>query len=717
MRYHSYLIQSCVIAALLTGCCSTNLYEQTPACSLEDAGTTHIAVLSVAPWKKYRDLIQAQFNLTSDGALQQVLPTTADIEDKTLAALASRLKVGLASQSAAPPDLSKISFEGAPTSSTAPSLPGSTMTNTLGTNPMMRYWAASALYQEVQLLNRYLSDAAIQEDFYPYIVRLQVSFMPRTRNEPYDVYATISFFKGDFPRHIIYTNRPAAHVAHKENTPAADTNYPAARQLMDDLSATRKHDWVGNASTKDLRIIPLLVTDDIETAMESRSAERMSQLAFALQAAYQGVGAAADIQRIHDRLQSILAHDYNSQFTVARSSENTLRVRFGAAQQAAAHYAAIPQTHNVTVLLLAPKPAGGNDDWEKPDRLVHVVSRMSLVNVTTGKELGAEPNFLINKARDAMKARGIAGKLDDEQVSLVLRCIYANDYAAFDQLIGGPGNGLRGIHFRDSLWTDLVTFYGRSAYQTTSFEVPALRLPEILVPQTPVLIDDKKSAMTATIAGMTGVTPNEIAAAVKVKLLATGSITPQDFMIPATSVSGNEAGNQLVATFASIAATGQKIDGAPSVVLYGLSDPFSKPKRAARFIAELPCLYTLKVPGQPAFELSTTASTIVADKQGRGKVRVGLDIPKPTKGITLSLKGADFANVSCMPTNILSSNPACSNKMVITASGVITLELFNLSVNEKVTLGAADEDAKTAAPDIVLPVVQPAAISKKSDGK
>jgi len=34
---------------------------------------------------------------------------------------------------------------------------------------MLRYAAATALYQEVKLLNRYVQDAAIRKDYVPYV--------------------------------------------------------------------------------------------------------------------------------------------------------------------------------------------------------------------------------------------------------------------------------------------------------------------------------------------------------------------------------------------------------------------------------------------------------------------------------------------------------------------------------------------------------------------
>jgi hypothetical protein len=719
MYSRHYGIVSGLLAMCLAGGGCTDLYNPRQVSTLEEAGSTHMAVLSVAPWATYRDAIQPQFALTADGALQQVLPNTADYQQQILEAFAFRLKAGLPStstsattlthretglaptvksdvtQTVAPGDASKIDLGPAPTSGSASGLPGSALGTPLGFDPMMKYWAALALYQEVQLVNRYLRDAAISASYAPYLVRLQVTFMPRTRDEPYDVYSTISFFGGDFPDHVVYPRR------HWWQRP----RLPSAQALVDSLGKEGPP-WTGASSPDGVRIIPLLVTDDIETAIESRSVERVQQFALALEAMIQGVSAAADVQNSYDKLQAVVAHNYNSQFTVARASENTLRVRFGAAQQAAAHYAAIPQTHNVTLLVLVPKA----DLKCNPPRYVHLVSKMTMLDAKTGEELPA-PGTELDAIRKALRQHGITWNLDDEQVSLLSRCVFANDYRAFVQIIGDPNNhGLGGMHFRDALWTDLATLHGLNQYQTAIFELPVHEPRILLDPQTPVVMDDKKCGMTATIGGATDISPNELTARLKVTLKFKADDKPVDFSLPATALTFNEAANQLVATFASVAASGKTLVGQPTIELIKFPD---SAEGSSTKLKTFPCLYILKTPA-PTFDLATSASSVRADSQGRGKLQVHLTITKTEKGVTLTLKGADVASVTPVPDGILSTDKEDPSKLVVKKSGVITLDLYNLSPTEKVILGATDETAKTSAPDITLSVVESSGKSVKS---
>ena len=59
--------------------------------------------------------------------------------------------------------------------------------------PFLQYQTALSLYQEVQLLNSYVRNAARRSGYIPYIMRLQVTVLPFARNQPYDVYADIAF--------------------------------------------------------------------------------------------------------------------------------------------------------------------------------------------------------------------------------------------------------------------------------------------------------------------------------------------------------------------------------------------------------------------------------------------------------------------------------------------------------------------------------------------
>jgi hypothetical protein len=93
-----------------------------------------------------------------------------------------------------------------------------------------------------------------------------------------------------------------------------------------------------------------------------------------------GFGISADLERQLEQLKSLLGRDFNSLLTVARVSDNTLRVRLGA-QSAASGYAMVPRTHNITILLLIP------DCDAQP--VARIVAKSEVVDIETGVPLKA----------------------------------------------------------------------------------------------------------------------------------------------------------------------------------------------------------------------------------------------------------------------------------------------------------------------------------------
>ena len=66
--------------------------------------------------------------------------------------------------------------------------------NTGGTDidPVLKYQAAQALFQAVQLMNREVQFAATRDGYTPYLVQIKLGVIPYKRHLPYDVHARIS---------------------------------------------------------------------------------------------------------------------------------------------------------------------------------------------------------------------------------------------------------------------------------------------------------------------------------------------------------------------------------------------------------------------------------------------------------------------------------------------------------------------------------------------
>ena len=179
----------------------------------EEAGSTHVAVLSVARWDDYVKELQPNFALTAEDALARAGATTQDLEDKFVSSVSTALKLApptssvttshasgspeMRNEASGPGDVSKVATPTAAGAAVAPSsLPPAT--SVLATppmqEPMLQYSLATALFQEITLINRYVKDATALQNFDPYVVRMQVTLLPLARREPYDAYSTISFF-------------------------------------------------------------------------------------------------------------------------------------------------------------------------------------------------------------------------------------------------------------------------------------------------------------------------------------------------------------------------------------------------------------------------------------------------------------------------------------------------------------------------------------------
>jgi hypothetical protein len=208
---------------LLAGCQSAEdkLFKPRLAKSHYDAASTHVAVLSVAPWNDMVDKLQPGFTLTGDGALARSLPGTQLLMNQLLEATNASLRVALPTTSitraetntldqtgtAAPTETRNVTEEERSGPGTLPDLgpdpsggrkvadlPGLTLDpNKLENQAVLEYQTANALFQQVQILNNYVRYAVKRTGFTPYLVSLQVTVLPTARNEPYDVFADIAF--------------------------------------------------------------------------------------------------------------------------------------------------------------------------------------------------------------------------------------------------------------------------------------------------------------------------------------------------------------------------------------------------------------------------------------------------------------------------------------------------------------------------------------------
>jgi hypothetical protein len=229
------------LAALgLVACRTEGFHRETRAIDQRDAGVVHVTVLAVAPWSHYVDALSPRFSMTADEAVGRVVRDTRQSFESSQSSVSTGVSA-----------TEKPSTYGAPTGPDA--IKASNFTalpdRLKGPDAMMEVWTANSLYQEVQILNRVLRDAVIPTGFRPYLVRLQVSLMPRRRHQPYDAYTTLPFFAPEAA--------PSGAVARREVAPPSVS--------LRDAGTTGSPGGTGPV------VLPLLVTDNLESSLVSRS--------------------------------------------------------------------------------------------------------------------------------------------------------------------------------------------------------------------------------------------------------------------------------------------------------------------------------------------------------------------------------------------------------------------------------------------------------------
>lgn len=653
----------------------------------DEVGSAHVAVLSVARWEDCVEALQPTFKLTPEEALAQSVPTTRLAEEKFLDALAVRGRVALPgttftdttttiqapgqdaevdrrrTETTTSGDTSRASSGSSPAGSrTAAGLPPTTsvLGTPLGMDPLLKYWAATALYEEVQLINRSLKDAAIGDDYFGYVVRLQVSLLPRVRDLPYDADALVSVFLGD---------------------------------------------WGKTEEARGVRILPLLVTDDLEATIRSRSVDQVREIALALSATIHGVGVGGDLQKLNEELRTSLGRDLNATFTVARVSENTLRCRIGAQQTPVGGYALIPQTHTVSLLVLVPKSK--TDKQEPADRKLRLVCRTELKNVATGTSLPVRSRDETYAAvKKVLLWHGVPGAeiASAKEIGAIVHASTANDYPAFIKSLQAvtaitPDPDDRFL-FAEAIWVDVVSVRNGGHFSTASFQVPKSRTPALSADgQTPLLIDDGKNLLTANVRGGSDLRARDVVA----------TLVVGDKRFAATSVKLIDEGREIQLIFPSLAALKVPTTDCEAAKLEMLVPGKTGPAGTTGSVA---CRYLTKPDArQPGFKANAT-STYVISQNGTGTVQLVFDT-EPTSGSVMqfTVQGADVAEV--IPPTAATRN---GGVWKVASAGAVTLRLTNLTTLSQVRIKAVDAANKAELPEISLPVLEAAERSTHAVG-
>jgi hypothetical protein len=533
------LILACILTACISGRSSPAAFDKPVQFkSLQQAASVDITTLSVARWEDYAAALQAQFPITAASAYGLAVPLTSVSQNSVSQSLNAGLQIGFSTSkgSGASTNPATPSSALVPQTTAAPS-GVAVPSESIQTDPILAYTAASAIYQEVELLNRYIEDAALRFGYVPYVARVQVSAMPFARNESYDL--DLGLFSRCFGR---------------------------------------------DSQTSPAFVVPLLVTDDIERGQAQQSSQDIAQqLALPVAGSVHSLGLGGSINNLQDQVRAALSSNLNSLFMVASgASDNVLEVHFGAASNPTlnARYAMLSQTHNVTFVVLVRQQDAALEDgacapslsdkkisnwkdrpWDSGP-VVDVVSVAHLRNANTGTEIISKPGAALAKTRKVIE-RFTSDKLEDRISDGTLESLLT-------LVEGGSGANLRELQAplpttlnlnydkAQALWTELANSASYSEFRTIHFNLPLPTEHNYSQLQSVFVEDNCKDTANVTISGPGDLAPGQYTA----EMVVPGSGI--DYYIPATKLAQATSGAPWILTFSSLRGVAREVDSIAS---------------------------------------------------------------------------------------------------------------------------------------------------------
>lgn len=679
----------------------------------EEAGTVHVAVQSIARFDDaYTDQLQPHFELTSEQALSAISQTQISEMERLRALLA---EINLAGQKRTvtsertldkgevtketttektdPPDLSTTGAEPAAKTltNTAPAVIAG---RSVELDQSLRYRAAAALIQEIALFNRYVRDAAVSRGTIPYVVRLLVTVNPAARREPYDVYTTISFFSSAKPD----LRSEAAELS----------SYSAWRgQTIDAAEDALKSTIDTNACERAVEVIPLFVTDNLESSLNSAANERHLDGSGGASGFFANFAATLGLRaQAVDRDRSV-AQGLNGLTTISRLGNNTILARLGAAT-ANNQYEMVARTYNVTLLALIPTTASLQKvgvrwafppedffplKYTTPCSDLTFTAYSKLRDAVRGKEMPTAYQAHRERfIRDMARTWGASGTDAEKQLQHLLFLVEMGDYEQFSTRAKQLQTSLSDPAVRNVLWHDLVRLGHLSGRSYGKFQLPE-RTDSFFSNQDVTLFDNGK-VTTATLNGARNLTADGLNARIHAK---NGT---HEIWLDDTAVKISADRHRATFTFPSVKARLGSADGAT----------FSLTANKIESGARGDLITTNKVTPRTTYRLveeertpQPTKMAIGADSirlaSGAGDFAVAFTADKraPAPTVLVEITGATISGVA-------PSVPFAGGALAVPAQGNYVVSLKNLFADTPVRVRAVLDDGTTVVGEKTLTV-------------
>jgi hypothetical protein len=407
----------------------------------------------VTDWDDVASELQPSFKMDSATAFAAAIPNTQQLDERLYDALTANVQVALptttmtnTTKEVTNPETGEIETSvnndrtrktGSPPSAAALSPSGAAALaalsgQTLGDDPMLRYLAATALQQEVALLNRYIKDQVSWPGSQAFVIRLQLAVMPNARTMPYDIETDITLHAED--------EQSRARLALPSQVPLApgETLQGSAMASAADEIA-RRRDRCAAQSYDTIQVLPMIVTDNLEGLKAARSTDNVRQLALALVGTAGNVGASGQFARTMEELRRSEGRDTNSLLTVAKLSDDTVRVRLGAVQSPRYGRLMTPRNHFVSLVVLF-RPCVGKDRTGYEDngpRVLTAVTRTTFRDGDTGKALSYQNGTDRLRTQMAYVQRNFIGQFNYLELARMYQWATRQDRARFFEYVVG----------------------------------------------------------------------------------------------------------------------------------------------------------------------------------------------------------------------------------------------------------------------------------------
>lgn len=715
--------------------CSEKLYDEpTYSQSNYEAARILLSQRTLVAWDDIKDQLSPNFgSLTGPSALAQVLPTSQTATDQLITTLGVALRAGLPSSGETltkTTDLATGAVTGTDTVTKSPgvaptttaTLPSTTLNTLTGVpddlkkiadDPFLKYQLAAGLIQQVALLDNELKKIELASDKKAFLLGLNLDVQPFKREQPYDVFVDISLY----PYQQIFPtdNAPAAVQANGTKSPTIDAVAPIR---LSNTALDQTEDPCNVAQLPE--VMPLVEMDNLEATVHSNTIESVTQLALALQATMQGVGAALDTTYKRDLIRSLLGKDRNSLFTMGKSSVNTLAIRIGALNQVKVERELQAQSHRIYSLVLIP-----NSYLKCKEAALHVVAQSTLNDSKTGKKLESiteaqyrgyiadalshygwdltpEINGYVEPLSMAVAARDFDRFMVVLEQAAVAFKVQVPNYA-YAETVPDDVKTKRYIHYlADTLWQDLQrvdSSYGL-VYEKVVLPTaaPNKTAPDKVPPQQTIIAEDNGKLTQLTLRGTKIVgpytevpgDPDKTLLIASLLVQPTGQLKP-DVYLPLENAKSD--GNSLTFTFPSmreLELSKQILAGAPVSLKIDGQVPAGKGAdgnevkgSGSKWSQTYLVRFKPSVDDEPPakFDLAQSASVIVADPAtGSGVARLNLSIEGNAR-VKVAVRGADW-------------DDQAGDGSLFTESQTIFVRLSNLVEGTSVTVTATVQDSR-----------------------